>query len=95
MSPDTHEARRRKLKYRAWRRGFIEADLLLGPFVDRHAPMMSPGQLEELERLLDHPDADLYGWITGASAPLHLQGEVLGLMRAFRLASSGANGVHA
>ncbi|HEX8232114.1 MAG TPA: succinate dehydrogenase assembly factor 2 [Caulobacteraceae bacterium] len=78
------DARLRKLKYRAWHRGFREADLILGPFVDKHAAGLNLAQLAELETLMEAPDPLLYGWITGAPAPRHLEGEVLDLIRRFR-----------
>jgi antitoxin CptB len=54
-----------RIRFRAWRRGFREADLILGPFADTHVPQMSNDELDELERLLDQSDQDLYGWIIG------------------------------
>ncbi len=79
------DARLNKLRYRAWRRGFTEADLIFGPFADRHAPDLTPAQLDEFETLLDQPDHDLYGWIIGQTpAPAPLDGEVLALIRSFR-----------
>ncbi len=53
----------KKLKFRAWRRGFREADLILGPFADAHAAELGPEELDQFERLLEVPDQDLYGWI--------------------------------
>lgn len=59
----TEEARHKKLKLRAWRRGFREADLILGPFADRHVSTLSADELDWFEVLLDQPDHDIYGWI--------------------------------
>ena len=59
------QARINRIRFRAWRRGFREADLILGPFADTHAPGMSEADLDELERLMDQPDQDLYAWIIG------------------------------
>jgi len=84
MEAPSPDQRLRKLKYRAWHRGIREADLILGPFVDKHAAGLNPGQLAQLERLMEAPDQQLYGWITGAPAPQHLEGEVLDLIRSFR-----------
>ncbi len=79
------EARLKKIRFRAWRRGFREADLILGPFADEHVATLSPGQLDELEQLLDQPDQDLYAWIIGRSpAPSEFDGEMLGMIRNFR-----------
>jgi antitoxin CptB len=57
------EARRKKLSFRAWRRGFKEADIVLGHFADDNLNLMSDQDLDVFERLLDVPDQDLYGWI--------------------------------
>lgn len=59
------EARLKRLSFRSWRRGFKEADLILGPFADTCAPSLSESDLETLERLLEVPDLDLYAWIVG------------------------------
>lgn len=86
------EARLRRLKFRAWRRGFVEADLILGPFVDAHAAALSDGQLGTLEALLDeNEDQDIYAWIIGREpAPAAFDTEVLRQIQAFRLAVHAA-----
>jgi antitoxin CptB len=61
--------RLKKLKYRAWHRGFTEADLILGPFADRYLEVMDEAELDEFERVLDAPDHDLYAWIIGQAEP--------------------------
>lgn len=61
MSPE----RLNSLRYRAWRRGFREADLILGPFADRELPTLDEAQVDAFERLLDVPDQHLYAWIVG------------------------------
>ena len=74
-----------RIRFRAWRRGFREADLILGPFADRYAPSMAPHELDAFEALLDQSDYDIYGWILG-SAPIP-EGQDVALverLRAFR-----------
>jgi antitoxin CptB len=61
------ETRLKRLRFRAWRRGFREADLILGPFADSHAQNLTEAELEAFERLLDLPDHDVYAWIVGAA----------------------------
>ncbi len=61
------ERRVNRVRFRAWRRGFREADLILGPFADRRAPAMSEAELDRFERLLEEADHDIYSWILGAS----------------------------
>ncbi len=60
---EMREARLRKLSFRAWRRGFKEADIILGNFADDMLPEMSDEDLDVFEILLEVPDQDLYGWI--------------------------------
>lgn len=63
---DQGEARRKRARFRSWHRGMREMDLILGPFADAHAAGLTGTELEQYERLLDIPDADLLAWITGA-----------------------------
>jgi len=65
VDSDLHYNRLKKLKFRASHRGFVEADLILGPFAEQKVAEMSPEVLDEFEHLLDQPDQDLYGWIVG------------------------------
>ena len=57
------EQKRGRIAFRAWRRGFREADLVLGPFVEQIGPSLSEAELDELEALLNIDDQYLYGWI--------------------------------
>ena len=80
------ETRLKKISYRAWHRGFREADLILGPFAEQRLAALSPAELDAFEVLLDQPDHDLYGWIIGRSpAPPAFEGAVLEALRAFHL----------
>jgi antitoxin CptB len=55
-----------RITFRAWRRGFREADLVLGPFVDQVGPTLDEGDLDSLEALLaEDDDHRLYAWIIG------------------------------
>ena len=63
------EERLKRLSFRAWRRGFREADMVLGPFVDRIAIDYSGAQLDQLEALMANEDQPLYGWIIGREPP--------------------------
>ena len=83
--------RLKRLKFRAWRRGFREADLILGPFVDRHARDLSPAQLDDLEALLDQADQDIYAWIIGRTpTPEPFVTEVMAMIQDFRFAAREA-----
>jgi antitoxin CptB len=84
-------ARLERLRYRAWRRGFREADLILGPFADRHLNQLDARQLDSFERLLEVPDQDLYAWIIGRQpTPEPFDDDVMELIRGFRLFAHAA-----
>ncbi|ODT88076.1 succinate dehydrogenase assembly factor 2 [Phenylobacterium sp. SCN 70-31] len=79
------DARLKKLKLRAWRRGFREADLILGPFADKHVPTFDPAELDWFEALLNQPDQDLYDWILERQAtPSEFDGPLMSKLKAFR-----------
>ena len=59
------ETRRRKLLFRAQRRGFREVDLIFGAFAQAHLPHLNAGELDRFEALLGVPDWRIYGWIVG------------------------------
>lgn len=53
-----------RITFRAWRRGFREADLVLGPFMEREGESLSDTELDQFEALLAQDnDHDLYAWI--------------------------------
>lgn len=69
-----HQQRLGRITFRAWRRGFREADLVLGPFMEREGPTLSDTDLDALETLLaEDNDHDLYAWIieTRPTPPEH------------------------
>lgn len=79
------DARRRKLTFRAWRRGFREMDLLMGSFADKHIVELDEDGLAEFERLLVVPDWEVYAWLIGQKpVPENHQGPVLDQLIAFR-----------
>lgn len=83
------DTRRKKLKFRAWHRGFREMDLLMGPYADAHLETLSATELDQFEQLLEAPDWDVYYWITGqVEAPEQVNGTVLEGLKAFRFTAS-------
>jgi antitoxin CptB len=89
----TDDARLKKLRFRAWRRGFREADLILGPFADKHVQYFDPDQLDAFERLLEVPDHDLYSWIVGtAPTPPEFEGDIINSIKAFAQEAGAAAG---
>jgi antitoxin CptB len=65
---ETDAARRKRLRFRAWHRGFREADLILGPFADAHVAHLGAADLDAFEKLLAVPDHDLHDWVIGLAA---------------------------
>lgn len=79
------DARLKKLKLRAWRRGFKEADLILGPFADKHVATFTQDELDWFEALLEQPDHDLYAWILErTTTPAEFEGPLMNRLKAFR-----------
>ncbi|WP_370371215.1 succinate dehydrogenase assembly factor 2 [Henriciella pelagia] len=78
------DEKRRKLKFRASRRGFREMDLIMGQFAERHIGSMDDEELAEFERLLAMPDWEVYAWIIGnKSVPANYAGPVMDRLLAF------------
>jgi antitoxin CptB len=59
------EVFRRKLGFRAWRRGTSEADLLIGTFADQYLAEFAGEELRQFERLLEETTRTL---MTGSMA---------------------------
>ena len=82
--PDGHAQRLGRLRFRAWRRGFREADMVLGPFADAQLESLSDAELDAFETLLNEDDAVLYAWIVGREpAPAVHAGPVMHKLQAF------------
>jgi antitoxin CptB len=78
------DERRRKLLFRAWRRGVREMDLIIGRFADAYIDQFDQPGLDDFERLIEAPNAELYAWVTGVEvAPANFDTAVLAKLRAF------------
>jgi antitoxin CptB len=64
-SSDGLDVRRKRLLFRCWHRGTREMDLILGRFADAEIASLADAELDELERLIEVPDPDLYAAVTG------------------------------
>ena len=69
LSSSALDERRRRILFRAWRRGTREMDLVMGRFADAHLPTMSESELAAFELLLDVSDPQALAWIIGGEAP--------------------------
>ena len=59
------EARRKRLLFRAQRRGFKEVDLVFGTFAAAELAQLNDSELDQFEALLNAPDQDVYAWLRG------------------------------
>lgn len=83
--PPTDAHRLNRLRFRAWRRGFSELDLIMGGFVDRHGGELTRAEVEELEALFDLADQDVYAWLIGQTpTPANLDTPLMQRLKAFR-----------
>lgn len=89
---DTHddlELRRRRLAFRANHRGIKEMDLILGRFADEALGGMDADGLARFEALVEVPDRDLYGWVTGAEpVPAAYDDDIMASLKALRFAAT-------
>jgi antitoxin CptB len=60
------ENRRKRLLFRAQRRGFKEVDLIFGAYADLHLAALDEAGLDQFEALLTVPDQEVYAWLRGA-----------------------------
>jgi antitoxin CptB len=81
-APDDH--RLKKLRFRAWRRGFREIDLILGRFADTYGPDFTGSDFAAFEALLEEQDQDVYAWIIGqAEVPPAFRTPLMTRLQAF------------
>ena len=84
------DARRKRLRFRAWHRGMREMDLVLGPFADAAVAGFTEAEVALFEALMEAPDPDLYAWITGAApVPANFNTALFKRLCAFHLEGQG------
>ena len=84
------DPRRRRLLFRAWRRGVRETDLIVGRFADAYIDKFDDAALDDFERLIEVPNAALYAWVVGAEdAPAEYNTAVLRQLISFHAQSGG------
>ncbi len=57
------EVRRKRLFFRAQRRGFKEVDLVFGTYAAASLAGLDDAGLDAFEALLDAPDQEVYAWL--------------------------------
>jgi len=60
------ENRRKRLLFRAQRRGFKEVDLIFGTYAEQALSGLDEAGLDQFEALLKAPDQEVYAWLRGA-----------------------------
>ena len=84
MSMDI-ETRRKKLRFRAYRRGFKEVDIIFGAVADANLEAFDDAQLDRFEALLAVSDWHVYGWLLGeVPVPPEHDNDVFALLRNYR-----------
>jgi antitoxin CptB len=61
------ENRRKRLLFRAQRRGFKEVDLIFGAYAQAQLARLDKTGLDQFEALLAAPDQEVYAWLRGAA----------------------------
>ena len=62
------DAEQRRMRW-ASRRGMLELDLMLGPFVDRVWSELSERERQVYHQLMECEDQQLYGWLMNRGLP--------------------------
>ena len=89
------DVRRRRLLFRAWRRGVREMDLIVGRFADTAIDKFDDVGLDDFERLIEASNSDLYAWVVGSDAvPAAYDTAVLAQLRAFHATAASKDGKH-
>ncbi|HEY2444581.1 MAG TPA: succinate dehydrogenase assembly factor 2 [Rhizomicrobium sp.] len=71
MTGESPHVRRKRLRFRAARRGFKETDAIFGTFAETYLADLDEGDLDRFESLLNVPDQEIYDWLRGhAPVPL-------------------------
>jgi antitoxin CptB len=60
------ENRRKRLLFRAQRRGFKEVDLIFGAYAEAALWTLDSAALDQFEALLTAPDQEVYAWLRDA-----------------------------
>jgi antitoxin CptB len=82
---ETLDTKRRKLAWRASRRGIKEMDLLVGGFAAAELPRMNATELAAFAILLDIPDQQLLAWATHQeTVPVEQDSPMLRALLAFQ-----------
>ena len=62
------DPRRKRLLFQCWHRGIREMDYVLGTWANAHLETADDAGLQELERLMQVPDPDMFKWLSGTNS---------------------------
>ena len=86
---DDLDKQRKRLRFRSFRRGTKESDLVIGGFAEANLARMDARALDQFEALLNQNDPEVLAWITAlADPPDEFDNEVLDALRKFKNAMS-------
>lgn len=88
---EAQEARLKRMRMRAWRRGTKEMDLVLGPYADAKLPEMTEADLMAFEALLAENDQDLMSWMLGQTTPPELHSNLIATLSGYASTRFKAN----
>lgn len=84
-SDNALEVRRKRLLWRATRRGIKEMDIIVGGFAEANLQRLGAAELDAFERVLDIPDQDLLSYATRQNdIPPDLRSAMLDAVLAYR-----------
>ena len=89
-APPIDDPRRRRILFRATHRGTYENDILIGGFVRARLAAFTEAELDEIEEVMELPDAMLADWLTGR-APIPADVDTP-MLRAIRTAAEAGEG---
>lgn len=90
------EQHKKRARYRAWHRGILEMDQILGAFADARLPGFEMDELTRFERLMEQSDTDLLAWITGVvPIPSGVDAEMVERIKAHQISKAAASKVKA
>ncbi|AKE52579.1 FAD assembly factor SdhE [Kangiella geojedonensis] len=74
-----------ELKKLQWasRRGMLELDVVLLPYLEQKGADFSSSELAQYQQFLEETDPDLYAWIMGFETPKDEYAELVGSIKQF------------
>jgi antitoxin CptB len=76
------EQQYKKLQW-ASRRGMLELDVVLLPYLEQHSKDFSDSDVQHYQEFLEETDPDLYAWIMGFETPKPEFAEIVATIREF------------